>query len=106
MGLTEIKLYVKLEEVKNIEQNMYNIWKRSTPNKKGGGVMFMVKKSFKVVEIEYGDGSAEVLKISVENRLSNRRQFIVTHVPPKTNAWSNDECEEMIKITENCLKKC
>ena len=51
----------------------------------------MVKKSFKVVEIEYGDGSVEVLKISVENRLGNRHQFIVTYVPPKTNAWSNDE---------------
>ena len=49
MGLTEIKLYEKLEEVKNIGQNMYNIWKRSRSNKKGGRVMFMVKKSFKVV---------------------------------------------------------
>ena len=64
----------------------------------------MVKKSFKVVEIEYGDGSAEVLKISVENRLGNRRQFIVTYIPPKTNAWSNEEYEEMIKNTKNCLK--
>ena len=71
--------------MKNIGQNKYNIWKRSRSNKKGGGVMFMVKKSFKVVEIEYGDGSVEVLKISVENRLGNRRQFIVTYVPPKTN---------------------
>ena len=49
MGLTEIKLYEELEEVKNIGQNMYNIWKRSRSNKKGGRVMFMVKKSFKVV---------------------------------------------------------
>ena len=97
MGLAEIKLYEELEEVKNIGQNMYNVWKRSRPNKKGGGVMLMVKKSFKVVEIEYGDGSAEVLKMKVENRLGNRRQFIMTYVPPKTNAWSNDEYEEMIK---------
>ena len=34
MGLTEIKLYEELEEVKNIRQNMYNIWKRSRSNKK------------------------------------------------------------------------
>ena len=57
----------------------------------------MVKKSFKMVEIEYDDGSIEVLKISMENRLGNRHQFIVTYIPPKTNAWSNDEYEEMIK---------
>ena len=65
----------------------------------------MVKKSFKVVEVEYADGSAEVLKSSVENRLGNRRQFIVTYIAPKTIAWSNDEYEETIK-NPKFLKKC
>ena len=64
---------------------MYDIWKRSRSNKNGGGVMFIEEKSCGMVEIEYGDGSPEVLKISGENRLGNRRQFIVTYVPPKTN---------------------
>ncbi len=66
MGLTEIKLYDELE-VKNIGQNQYNLWKRSRTYKKGGGVMFLVKKSLKVVEIEHGNGLAEAIKIGVEN---------------------------------------
>ncbi len=104
MGLTEIKLYDELE-VKNIGQNQYNLWKRSRTYKKGGGVMFLVKKSLKVVEIEHGNGLAEAIKIGVENTQGKKRQCIVMYVPPKTNAWSNKEYEIMIKDTVSWTEK-
>ncbi len=73
--------------------------------KKGGAVMFLAKKSLTVVEKECGNGLAEALKTGMEIIQGRKRQFMVTDIPPTTNAWSSEECEAMIKDTKNWQEK-
>ena len=105
IGLAEIKLYEELEEVEKIGLSKYNIWKRIRSNKRGGGVMLLVRKDLKVTEVYYGEGLAEVIKICVENSKGSKRQFIVTYVPPKTNAWTNDDYKTLINDTKVTLEE-
>ena len=61
--------------------------------------MLLFKKNLRVSDIKYGEGLAEVFKIGVENIHGKIRHYTVTYVPPKTNAWTNEEYKNMVYDT-------
>lgn len=104
VGLTETKLR-EGEDLMKVGEGKYNVWKRNRVGKMGGGVMLLVKKDIKVDQVKEGMGKAEVLKIRAETNEGKKRHYIVVYVPPKTNAWSVQEYEEMISDTGTCLEE-
>ena len=67
--------------------------------------MLLTKKSITVEDVEMGEGMAEIIRIKTARRGEKRRDFAVAYVPPKTNAWNQDEYKKMLGDTGNCLKK-
>ena len=70
MDITTTKLYESLQSM-NVGENRYTIWRSNRSREKGGGMMLLVKKEQKelqVDEITYGEGCAEVLKVGVRNK--------------------------------------
>ena len=78
-----------MELVFNIEGN-YKVWTRNRTNKQGGGVMFMIKKNG-TVEVVFGKGLAEILKVRIQETSGGNRDLAVVYVPPKTGAWNMTE---------------
>ena len=101
MGVVETKLSDGIEMF-NIGDGNYKVWTRNRLNKQGGGVMIMTKKNITVEEVVFGKGLAEILKVKIIERGGGKRDLAVAYVPPKTNAWSMAEYDEMLKDTEEC----
>ena len=95
----------KLKEVQVCFKNEgYNIWRRDRKGKWGGGVLVLTKKDIYVDEVQYGEGMAEVIGITIKISKRVRRKIIVTYVPPKTNVWKMEEHREMHKEVLKCLE--
>ena len=75
--MTETKL--KEEINVNFQQEGFKLWRRDRKEKGGGGVLVMMK------EVQYGDGMAEVISITIQTNERYRRKIIVTYVLPKIN---------------------
>ena len=70
------------EEIQiNFQQEGYKIWRRVRKRKGGGGVLIMDQDIF-VEGVQYGDGMAEVIGITIRTNERERRKIIVTYVPP------------------------
>ena len=67
--------------------------------------MLLTKKNITVEEVEMGEGMAEIIRIKTTRKGEKKRDFAVAYVPPKTNAWSQDEYKKMLEDICNCLKK-
>ena len=53
-------------------------------------------------EVQYDDGMAEVIDITIPDNGRERRKIIVTYVPPKTNMWKVEEHKVMQEVLK-CL---
>ena len=56
---------------------------RDRKGKGGGGVLIMVQEDIFVEEVQYGDGMAEVIGITIKTNERERRKLITKYVPPK-----------------------
>ena len=99
--LAETKL--KQEVQLNFKNEGYNIWRRDRKDKGGGGVLIMVKKDIYVEDVQYGKDMAEVISVVIKNSKGERRRVILTYVPPKTNAWRQEEHRRMQEEVWQCL---
>ena len=67
----------------------------------------MVRENIYIEEVQYGDGMAEALSITVKTSGRIRRRIVVSYVPPKTNSWRLEEHKEMqrevLKFLEDIL---
>ncbi len=102
MGITEVKLNETTENTR-IGNSNYNVWIKHRNNKKGGGVMLLTKKSITMEEVEIGEGMAEVIRIQTKKK--EGRNFAVAYVPPKTNAWTQEDYKLLLRDTSNCLER-
>ena len=72
--------------------------------------MAVIRNYVNVEDVQYGDGVAEVLDITMRISKRERRKIIVAYVPPKTNAWKYEEHKvmqkEMMKCLENVITIC
>ena len=60
----------------------------------------MVQEDIIVERVQYGDGMAEVIGITIQTSGRERRKIVVTYVPSKTNTWKLVEYRIMPK--EGC----
>ena len=102
MGIVETKLTGGIDAL-GIGDGNYNIWIKNRENKKGGGVMLMVKKELTVENVTYGENDAEVLSARVQKDLNKWCRIIICYVPPKTNAWEEVEYNGKLENTKVCL---
>ena len=56
-----------------------------------------------VEEVQYGDGLAEVIGLTIRTSGRNKRRIILTFVPPKTNTWRLEKHKEMQKEVLKCI---
>ena len=77
--LAETKLCEEIQT--NIENDNYNIWRKE--DKKGDGVMLMIKSKIKVKNVEYGKGKAEVISVQIKTRYGESQNIVVAYVPQK-----------------------
>ena len=103
MAITETKLSEE-REAHNTGEGNYKVWKRNRKDKQGGGVMFLIKKNITIEDVKYGKGLAEVLKVSTKGMNRRKRDFAVVYVPPKTDAWSKAEYDEILMDTKEFLE--
>ena len=61
--LTETKLCEEIET--NLENDNYDIWRKDRNNKKGRGVMLMIKSKIKDINVEYGKGKEELISAQI-----------------------------------------
>ena len=59
----------------------------------------------KIRGVEYGEGTAEVVSVKVEDCSGEKLTIITTYVPPKTNTWTNEEYDKMIEDTLKDLNR-
>ena len=52
--------------------------------------------------VQYGDGQAEVIRITIGTNERDRK-IIVTYVPPRTNTWKLKEYKTMQREVLKCL---
>ena len=100
MCIVETKLRVDNEV--QIGQGKYNLWRRDRTNKAGGGLLIATKKNLIVSNLVMGEDEAEIIKLSISGG-RGKRDLIVTYVPPKTNAWSTEEYQNMLRETTDQL---
>lgn len=103
MGFVETKLTDQILQT-CIGNGEYNIWTRNRVKKQGGGVMLLTRKNLRVDQPYYGEGSVELIKISVEVGSKMKRDFAVMYVPPKTRAWGEVEYANMISSSKDQLE--
>ncbi len=89
MCMTETKL--RQEILLNFEKEGYKLWRRDRKGKGGGGVLILVREDIQVEDVQYGSDMAEVISITIRIGGGERRKIIVAYVPPKTNAWKEEE---------------
>ena len=65
----------------------------------------MIRKNISVEEVVFGKGLAEVLKVRIKGMSGGKRDLAVVYVPPKTDAWSLEEYEVMLKDSKECLEE-
>ena len=53
--------------------------------------------------MQYGDGMAEVIGITIRTNERDRRKTVETYVPSKTNTWKLEEHKAMQKEMLKCL---
>ena len=91
--LTQTKLCEEIQT--NIENGNYNIWRKDRKDKKGGGVMLMIKSKIKVINVEYGKGKRALISAQMNTRCAESQTIIVAYVAPKTKTWTKEEHEEI-----------
>ena len=89
--LTQTKLCEEIQT--NIENDNYNIWRKDRKDKKGGGVMPMIKSKIKVINVEYGKGKTELISANINTRCGESQKIVVAYVAPKINTWTKEEHE-------------
>ena len=57
---------IKEEIYVNFQQEGFKIWRRDRKGKGGGGVLIMLKKVIVMEGVQYGDGMAEVISITIQ----------------------------------------
>ena len=62
----------------NFQKEGCKIWGRDREGKGGGGVLIMVHEDIFVERVQYGDGIAEIIGITIQGKGIERRKFIVT----------------------------
>ena len=80
--LTQTKLCEEIQT--NIENDNYNTWRKDRKNKKGGGVMLMIKSKIKVKNVEQGKGKAKLISAQINTRYGESQKIVVAYVSPKT----------------------
>lgn len=65
----------------------------------------LVRKTLKVTEVVYGENSAELIAVKIDDGKVEKREFVVMYVPPKTRAWSNNEYNIMLEDTKGALMR-
>ena len=79
------------------------MWVKNRNNKQGGGVMILVRKDLKVISVDYGMESAELIVVTVDDNTVHKREFVVCYVPPKTRSWSESEYDKLLSDTKSSL---
>ena len=73
---------IPCEEIQNnIENDNYNIWRKDRKDKKGGGMMLMIKSKMKVKNVEYEKGKAELISAQIKTRYGESQKNS-TVLPP------------------------
>ena len=103
MAITETKLSGNIDAF-NLGDGKYNIWTRNRENKKGGGVMLLLRKEWAVDGVSYGEGEAEVLNVKVKMQRGGHRNVVVVYAPPKTNSWTEELFKRKLEETRECLR--
>ncbi len=73
------------------------MWGRDRTAKGEGGVMIMTRNEMKTKIMKYGEGKAEMVSVNL--------MVITTHIQPKTNSWSKEDCEKVTEDTIQYLNK-
>ena len=53
--------------------------------------------------MQYGEGLAEVIGLTIRTSKRNKRRIILAYVPPKTNTWRLEEHKEMQNEVLECI---
>ena len=60
----------------------------------------MVQEDIIVERVQYGDGMAEVIGITIQTSGRERRKIVVPYATPKTNRWKSEEYKGMQRGVE------
>ncbi len=77
------------------------MWGRDRTAKGEGGVMIITRNAMKTKIMKYGEGKAEMVSVNLEDNNGVILMVITTHIQPKTNSWSKEDCE---KVTEDTIQ--
>ena len=73
-------------------------------DKKGGGMLLMIKSKIKVKNVEYGKGKVEFISAQINTRCGESQKIVVAYVPTKQKR-TKKEHEEKIEDTLQSLEK-
>ena len=65
----------------------------------------LTKKNLKVTEVDYGENSAKLIAIKVAGESMDKRDFVVSYVPPKTRSWNENDYAVKLRDTKSALSK-
>ena len=92
------------EEIQlSFKEEGYNIWRRDRVGKGRVGLLVVVHEDVQVVDVQYGNGMAEVICITIKIKGNENRKVVLVYVPPKTRAWKQEEHKEMQRGVIHCL---
>ncbi len=83
----------------DIGNGKYDIWLKNRSGKGGGGVMILTKKGIRVENVEFSNDNSEIVKVTVKNDNGASREYVGIYVPPRTNAWTRNEHDNMLEDT-------
>ena len=86
--LTETKLCEGIQT--NIENDNYNIWRKNRKDKKGVGMMLMIKYTIKVRNVVCRKGKAELISAQINTICGESKKLVVAYIPPKTKTWNKN----------------
>lgn len=92
-------------QVPAMDGGRYKVWRRDREGKRGGGVMVLLREDIKAEKVEVGKGRAELLKVRISTGERRTRSVAVAYVPPKSNAWKDEEYKDMLKDTKEELER-
>ena len=71
--LAETKLREEIQL--SFKEEVYNIWRRDRVDKGGGGLLVVVREDVQVGDVQYGNGMAEVIGITIEIKENEKEKL-------------------------------
>ena len=88
-------------------QTLRMIWRKDRKDKKGCGVMLMIKCKIKVINVKYGKGKAELISAQILDKIWRKPKngSCICILKNRNKKWTREEHEEIIEDTLQSLEK-